>query len=559
MAINIKPSKNVHFTSYLKKVVSSSFHFDLVNQEDVIKIGKSLKSKNSTGIDGLSTNLLKILMPAIVKPLTLILNQSLATGIFPDKLKTAKVIPLYKKDDKLKMDNYRPVSLLTSISKIFEKTVHKQISKYFKENNLFYKSQYGFRDEHSTELASIELIDRVMNDFENKHTPLAIYMDLSKAFDTLDHQILTHKLEYYGIKGIELNWFKSYLSDRKQFVEIDNVKSNYQTITTGVPQGSVLGPLLFLIYMNDIDEASSALISILFADDSTFMSSINTVFPNNKIDCQFEENINKELEKIYNWLAVNKLSLNARKTKFMIFHTPGTKLNYIPKIFINGVNIERVQNFNFLGLTINENLSWKPHVDKIANKLSKYSGVLSRLKHFLPPYILKTIYCSIVQSNLNYSLLVWGYDCKRLVILQKKIIRIICCSKYNSHTEPLFKKLGLLNITDMMKHNALKFYYKLKKGKVPAYFENFQILTQEEIHGRETRFNQLIPGNVTRTLIQQKCLRNYLPGVLNSTSANILEKASTHSYKGFSDYAKLKYIENYSNTCHIHNCYICSR
>ena len=558
LALNIKPSKNVHFTSYLKKVVTSSFHFDLVNEDDVIKITKSLKSKNSSGFDGISTNLLKMLMPAIIKPLTLILNQSLATGIFPDRLKTAKVIPLYKKDDCLIMDNYRPVSLLTSISKIFEKIVHKQITKYFKENKLFYKSQYGFRDEHSTELASVELIDRVMEAFQKKRSPLAIYMDLSKAFDTLDHKILTHKLEYYGIKGKELNWFKSYLSDRKQFVEIDSVRSDYQTITTGVPQGSVLGPLLFLIYMNDIDEASSALNSILFADDSTFMSTINAVFPNRKIDARFEENMNKELEKIYNWLAVNKLSLNARKTKYMLFHTKGTKFDYIPKIVINGTDIERVTNFNFLGLTINEKLSWKPHIDKIANKISKYSGVLCRLKNFLPPHILKTIYCSIIQSNLNYALLAWGFDCNRLIKLQKKIIRIISSSKkYNAHTEPLFKKLGLLKIEDMMKHNILKFYYKLKKNKVPAYFENYQVSNLEDIHELDTRFNQLFPANATRTHIQDKCLRNYLPEILNDTPIIILEKASTHSYKGFSDYAKLKYIEKYSNTCHIQNCYVC--
>ena len=557
LALNIKPSKNVNYKSYLKKVVSSSFHFDLVNEEDVMKVVKSLKSKNSSGFDGLSTNLLKILIPAISKPLTLIINQSLATGIFPDKLKTAKVVPLFKKDDPLKMDNYRPVSLLTSLSKIFEKIAHNQISNYLKENKLFYKSQYGFRDEHSTELASLELIDRVMTAFESKQTPLAIYMDLSKAFDTLDHTILLHKLEHYGVKGIELNWFKSYLCNRKQFVEIDGVKSNLETITTGVPQGSVLGPLLFLIYMNDIHEASTALSAILFADDSTFMSSINTVFPIQKIDQLFEENMNKELEKVYNWLAVNKLSLNAKKTKFMIFHTKGTKLNYTPTICINGTNIEKVKNFNFLGLTINENMSWKPHVDKIANKISKYSGILGRLKHFLPVHILKTIYCSIIQSNLNYSLLAWGYDCNRLVKLQKRIIRIITLSRYNAHTEPLFKKLELLNITDMLKHNTLKFYYRLKKQEVPDYFLSYQVLTRGDIHGRNTRYNKSILRNTTRTKTQQNCLRIFLPKVINETASNILEKTNTHSFRGFSNYAKMQYTVKYSTECQIQNCYVC--
>ena len=243
----------------------------------------------------------------------------------------------------------------------------------------------------------------------------------------------------------------------------------------------------------------------------------------------------------------------------MIFHTQGTRFNYIPNIVINSTIIERVQNFNFLGLTINENLSWKAHVDKIANKISKYSGILSRLKHFLPPYILKTIYCSIVQSNLNYSLLAWGYDCNRLIILQKKIIRVITSSKYNAHTEPLFKKLNLLKLKDMMKHNTLKFYYKLKKNKVPSYFESYQTTTQREIHGRDTRYNQLIATNVTRTVLQEKCLRNYLSGVINSTSSSILDKITTHSYQGFANYAKLKFIENYSSACYVQNCYNCNR
>ena len=558
LASIIKPSGNVHYKSFLKKVFTCSFHFDLVNESDVMKIVTSLKSKDSAGFDGISTKLLKILIPAILKPITLILNQSLVTGIFPNKLKIAKVVPLFKKDDNLIMDNYRPVSLLTSISKIFEKVAHNQLSLYFKQNKLFYKGQYGFRDEHSTELASVELIDRVMSAFEHKHTPVAIYMDLSKAFDTLDHKILLHKLQYYGIKGTELNWFKSYLYDRQQYVEINSTKSEYQKITTGVPQGSVLGPLLFLIYMNDIEEASSALKSILFADDSTFMSSMNAIFPNHIIDHNFEINMNKELEKIYDWLAVNKLSLNVRKTKYMIFHTRGTKLKYIPKIVINHIELERVNNFNFLGLTINENLSWKPHVDKISNKISKYSGVLCRLKHFLPTHILRMIYCSIIQSNLNYSLLAWGFDCDRLIKLQKKIIRIICSSKYNAHTEPLFKTLKLLKLTDMMKLNTLKFYYKLKDGKVPAYFESYKVLSQVDIHNRNTRFNNVINRNITRTVLQQKCLRNSLPVVLSSTPTNILDKVSTHSYNGYSNYIKDRYIENYSMDCHIPNCYICS-
>ena len=311
--------------------------------------------------------------------------------------------------------------------------------------------------------------------------------------------------------------------------------------------------------MNDIEEASTALISILFADDSTFMSTMNATFPTSKFDETFEIAINRELSKIYDWLAVNKLSLNARKTKFMIFHTQGTKFNFIPNIKINGTSIERVSDFVFLGLTVNEKLSWKSHVDKIANKLSKYSGILCRLKHFLPTHILRMIYCSLIQSNLNFSLLTWGFDCNRLIKLQKKIIRIITCSKYNAHTEPLFKILELLKLKDMITLNTLKFYWKLKNNKVPDYFISYQPQTQEALHGRDTRFNQLISRNTVRIVTQEKRLRNYLPEVLNSTEDIILEKVHTHSYEGFSHYAKSLIIEKYSLECTVQNCYICSQ
>ena len=289
-------------------------------------------------------------------------------------------------------------------------------------------------------------------------------MDLSKAFDTLDHNILLNKLHYYGIKGKELDWFKSYLTNRFQFVEIDGTISDTNLLTTGVPQGSVLGPLLFLIYMNDIETVSETFKAILFADDSTFITTINASQPAKLIDKKFEDHINAELEKVYDWLIVNKLSLNIRKTKCMLFHSPNTKIQFDPKLVINNIEIERVKNFNFLGLNINENLCWKSHIDKITLKISKSGGIINRLKQFLPIDILRIIYCSTVQSNIIYSLLAWGYDCNRIAKTQKRIIRNICNQKYNAHTEPLFKKLNLLKVEDILDLYTLKFYYKLKKG-----------------------------------------------------------------------------------------------
>ena len=288
------------------------------------KIIKNLASKNSSGHDSISARFIKRILETITPPLTHIINQSLCTGIFPDRLKIAKVIPLFKKGDQHILDNYRPISLLPVISKVFEKIVFDQLYQYFTDNDLIFTSQYGFRKLHSTELASIELIDRIAQYMDSGKLALSIFLDLSKAFDTLDHSILLDKLKFYGISNTPLKWFQSYLRSRQQFVEFDGTCSGITFINTGVPQGSILGLLLFLIYMNDIHTASDKFDMILYADDTNLISplcSFNSSFSGTKNYVKHvSEQINIELTNIQEWLNINKLSLNVRKTKCMIFH-----------------------------------------------------------------------------------------------------------------------------------------------------------------------------------------------------------------------------------------------
>ena len=289
---------------YLKINISANFKFKNVNESDIDKIINELSNKTSCGHDNISTKLLKSKKHQLVKPLTIIINQMLRTGIFPNKLKIAKVIPLYKNKDDTHITNYRPISILPSISKIFEKVIYIQLYDYFTDNDLFSHSQYGFRSNHSTELAVLEVIDRIILDMDKGRLPVNIYLDLSKAFDTLDFNILLDKLRHYGIKGNENKLFENYLQNRQQFVVWDSSTSDLKTIKTGVPQGSVLGPLLFLIYLNDISNASELFNFISYADDSTLSGSLSL------IDTQQTDIINSHLDKISEWLKVNKLTLN---------------------------------------------------------------------------------------------------------------------------------------------------------------------------------------------------------------------------------------------------------
>ena len=286
----------------------------------IIAIISSLKSKSSSGHDGVSSKLVKDFKYAFSIPLSIIIiNNSLAMGLVPDMAKLAKIIPIYKAKDKKNISNYRPISLLPFISKILEKVVHKNLYTFLEKNKVLYPSQYGFQKNRSTVNAITELVCHITNSMENKQNTLSVFLDLSKAFDTINHKILLHKLEFYRVRGLALNWFRSYLTDRKQYVLYTNVKSQTIEITCDVPQGSVLGPLLFLIYVNDIANCLTHSKVISFADDTT-------VFSSSKCIDDLYKNVNSDLDDLSNWFKANTLALNVNKSNSMLFQPSGIQI-----------------------------------------------------------------------------------------------------------------------------------------------------------------------------------------------------------------------------------------
>ena len=278
-------------------------------------------------------------------------------------MKIAKVIPIYKNENPELFANYRPISILPSISKILERLMYNRLYNFLADHNIISKKQYGFRENYSTYMALIDLVDNISSNIDNKKHSIGIFLDLSKAFDTIDHQILLRKLQCYGIRGIACDWFKSYLENRVQYVSYNTKDSHYMNIMCGVPQGSILGPLLFILYINDIVKVSTVLNPVLFADDTSLFHA-HTDF-----DTLIKE-INEELQKVTTWFHTNKLSLNIKKSNFIMFLPKGKKYNTDNvKININGNEIKQVNFTKFVGIYIDEHLSWAQHIEFLSKKL----------------------------------------------------------------------------------------------------------------------------------------------------------------------------------------------
>ena len=374
--VNKLPPTSHNFKEFLSFPIPNSLYFNPTTTLEIKRIVTELKSKNSCGMDGIPSKVLKSTPENILLALAHTFNLSLSSGKFIDAFKVAKVIPVFKKGSTYGVNNYRPISLLSVLSKILEKIVYKRLVSFLIRQNFFHKNQFGFRKKYLTSHATTLLVENITAAFEKKQCMVKVFLDLSKAFDTIDHKILLQKLMHYGVRGLPLEWLSSYLNDRKQQVLCNNQLSGTLKINCGVPQGSILGPLLFLIYVNDFSSCITKGKTIMFANDT------NLFFSENCYERVFKV-ANAELKSVDNWLTANKLSLNINKTNYIVFRTPHYKLPDQHTLQLRKKHIKRVASLKFLGIIVHEHLSWKPHMEALLKKNRITCSVVNKIRNHL--------------------------------------------------------------------------------------------------------------------------------------------------------------------------------
>lgn len=472
------------------------------------------------GLDGIHGFHVKLVKQLVSPILCHIFNLVFKSGIFPQALKVAKIIPVHKKGDSRNMNNYRPISILSFIDKILEKLLVTRLSRYLKKFNLLTPSQFGFREGLSTNIAIACLTDKIKSSIDRGNVAAAVFIDFSKAFDTIDHDILFIKLERYGITGPALTLLRSFLLNRQQVVSISTATSPPVIINRGVPQGSILGPLLFLIYINDLPLCLRTSQCILYADDTTILNSHHNT-------SSLIQMIQTDLLLLERWCSVNKLSINVLKTCYLLFTSPQKKIAAIPSLHIAGDQIAFCRTTNFLGVIVDCHLKFHEHAIFITKKLSFGVRVLIRARPYFNFQTLLTLYYAFVHSHLNYCISSWGGTYNShiapLITLQKQALRVITFSRRQAESSPLFIHLRVLPLHQLYLYSIGILFFNIFYDHLALDIFPQHVLSNSNLTRFASRRNLLLPPihtNYGKKMIQFSALSFW-----NSLSSDI--KCST--------------------------------
>ena len=438
------PTSQKHFSSFLGNANNKSIFLKPCTPTEILEIINSMKSSKSCGPNSIPTNLLIEFSQILVHPLVSIINLSLKGGVFPSLNKEADVCPIHKKGEKHKCENYRPISLLSNISKIFERVMYSRLDKFLDLSEIIYKFQFGFRKNYSTNHALLSIVEQIRSGLDKNMFTCGVFIDLEKAFDTVNHQILISKLYHYGIRGVANKWFSSYLSNRFQKVSLNGTSSQSLPITCGVPQGSILGPLLFLLYINDMHLSVEHSIIYHFADDTNLLYSCKSFKT-------LRKRVNKDLQLLHEWLCANRLSLNTGKTEFIVFRPAKDKSKERLTLKLHHTKLFESSKIKYLGLILDNKLNWKAHLNELSKKLSRAVGLMYKIRHFCPTAVLRSLYYSLFHSHLSYGLVLWGnanqsYIDKIRSLQRRALKSIVFANENNANSSRIHFDLKILNI-----------------------------------------------------------------------------------------------------------------
>ena len=514
-----------HFSTFIGKRVNESMFFEPCSIEEIKTIIDDFDNGKASDI---SIRVLKNCVQILAPQLAMFYNKFIELGIFPDILKIGQVTPIFKKGNTQSLQNYRPISTLPCFGKILEKVIYSRLYKFFVSKNILYENQYGFRSHHSTSHAVNYSIDKITCNIENKNHVLGIFIDLSKAFDTISHEKLLFKLENYGIRGPPLALLQSYMTKRQQLTNFNGTKSDILSLLYGVPQGSVLGPLLFILYINDIIKCSKLGHFVMFADDTNIFVVANT-------ENEVYSKANKLLKEINLYMLSNQLHINTEKCVYMHFrpnynhdeqkHCARAKVvGSDNQLFIHKNKIKKTNMARFLGIIIDEDLNWNGHLEHLEQKLKSSIITIKRIKKFIPHEHYSKLYHTLFVSHLTYGISAWGsvlsYKLKKIFNIQKRCIRLLYGKKLNfdhadyyrtcararsiddhlapkdyvlEHTKPLFTEHEFLTVHNLHKIFMLNEIYKIRKYRYPIPLFTFLDKTPES--SRNFRNNNILVPN----------------------------------------------------------------